>query len=73
MREARGPSSLEDVDLVPLHRVQVAALKASNTWGRGGDGCGVKWDGRPLCPLSSPPLTRNDPNMAMEERKCQMS
>lgn len=27
----------------------------------------------PSAPSPVPPLTRNDPNMAMEERKCQMS
>lgn len=69
---------LEDVDLVPLHGIQVVVQRQQHLWSRSRRR--VRCRRGSLCLSFSLPAqagcglcTRKDPNMAMEDRKCQMS
>lgn len=73
-----GPQMLlEDIDLVPLYGVQVVIQCQQNLRVDGGSDTGKEGLSalpRPHRPQARHiPHTRKDPNMAMEDRKCQMS
>lgn len=73
-----GPQVLlEDIDLVPLYGVQVVIQCQQNLRVDGGSDTGKEGLSVLPCPRRPQarhiPHTRKDPNMAMEDRKCQMS
>lgn len=73
-RAAGSWGPLKDVDLVPLDTVQVIVQRQQHLWSEGSGRAvsrGSRGSGRPC--RWQPAPTRKEPNMAMEERKCQMS